>query len=221
MRSYKRLSIQVMTALLAVVSLFSTSGCIVGVAAGSAAGGGAVGSDNRDLVQQTTDQSLEQKVGNLVYKDPDIHDNAQVVIAVYNNDVLLAGQARTPAVRAKVEKKAASVKGVKRIYNEMVIGEPINGWVQTHDGWLTTKVKSELAVTANLRSSHVKVVTDNSIVYLIGRVNQQQADLAASAASQVDGVDKVVTLFRDPSTDKSINVKPVVKKTKDKPDPLA
>ena len=126
----------------------------------------------------------------LVYKDPDIHDNAQVVIAVYDNDVLLAGQARTQAVRAKVEKKAYAVKGVKRVYNEMVIGEPIGGWIQTHDAWLTTKVKSQLAVTANLRSSHVKVVTDNGIVYLIGRINQQQADLAAQAASEVDSVTK-------------------------------
>ena len=219
MQQYRKLVTKVALLILVTTGLLNISGCILGVAAGGATGG-AVGSDNRDLGQQTTDQSLQQKVGNLVYKDPDIHDNAQVVIAVYDNDVLLAGQARTQAVRAKVEKKAYAVKGVKRVYNEMVIGEPIGGWTQTHDAWLTTKVKSQLAVTANLRSSHVKVVTDNSIVYLIGRLNQQQADLAVQAASQVDSVQKVVTSFRDPSTDKAITVKPVAKKPQKKPDPL-
>ena len=48
-----------------------------------------------------------------------------------------------------------------------------------------------------LPSTQVKVLTENSVVYLLGVVDQQQAALAVGVASKIKGVKKVVKLFQD------------------------
>ncbi len=184
----------------------SSSGCTTSAFVAGGLTGGAVVADNRSVVQKTRDQSLQQQIGNLIYKDPVLHDDTQVVIAVYNNEVLLAGQALNESLRAIAEKHAYSVHGVERVYNQMTIGKPISPWAQTKDAWLTAKVKSKLVSTADVRAAHIKVVSDNGVVYLFGKINQQHANLAAQAVSEVSGVHQVVTLFRDPSTNKGITV---------------
>jgi osmotically-inducible protein OsmY len=42
---------------------------------------------------------------------------------------------------------------------------------------------------------HVKVVTENGVVYLLGLVRQQEAKDAAQLARTTEGVKKVVTVF--------------------------
>jgi hypothetical protein len=42
---------------------------------------------------------------------------------------------------------------------------------------------------------HVKVVTENGVVYLLGLVTQREADAAIQVARTTSGVKKVVTLL--------------------------
>jgi osmotically-inducible protein OsmY len=44
-------------------------------------------------------------------------------------------------------------------------------------------------------ANYVKVVTENSVVYLIGIVTQAEADAAAEIARNTSGVTKVVKVF--------------------------
>jgi osmotically-inducible protein OsmY len=51
-------------------------------------------------------------------------------------------------------------------------------------------------VTENrFSANHVKVVTENSIVYLMGYVTQKEADTAVEIARNVSGVTTVVKVF--------------------------
>ena len=60
---------------------------------------------------------------------------------------------------------------------------------------MTSKVKTKF-VTENLfPANYVKVVTENSVVYLLGIVNKTDADAASEIARNTDGVDKVVKVF--------------------------
>ena len=52
-----------------------------------------------------------------------------------------------------------------------------------------------LLTTAHLRTTQIKVVTEDSTVYLLGLVKKPQAAQAASVTRQVSGVKKVVKLF--------------------------
>ncbi len=44
-------------------------------------------------------------------------------------------------------------------------------------------------------SLRVKVVTENGVVYLMGLLSTEEANRAATAAAEVDGIKRVVRLF--------------------------
>ena len=52
-----------------------------------------------------------------------------------------------------------------------------------------------LATTNDIPSRTIIVVTDRSVVYLMGMVTQREGDLAAAATAQVSGVKRVDKLF--------------------------
>ena len=47
-----------------------------------------------------------------------------------------------------------------------------------------------------LESGSIRIVTDNAVVYLMGIVTHEQANLAVNVARQVNGVNKVVKVFQ-------------------------
>ena len=60
------------------------------------------------------------------------------------------------------------------------------------DSWITTKVKAELASTANVSSMKISVDTVDGVVFLTGVVDSaDNAAKAAAAAKTVKGVKKV------------------------------
>lgn len=62
------------------------------------------------------------------------------------------------------------------------------------DGWITTKVKAELATTDGVKSMDISVDTNNGVVTLTGVLNDETAvKKAAAAAKSVKGVRKVDT----------------------------
>ena len=79
----------------------------------------------------------------------------------------------------------------------MVVGPPDSLSTRSNDAFLTTKVKTALfqIKIADFDPTRVKVVTERSVVYLMGLVRPNEADASANVASQVSGVRQVVTLF--------------------------
>jgi osmotically-inducible protein OsmY len=53
-----------------------------------------------------------------------------------------------------------------------------------------------MLATEDLKSGSIKVVTENGVVYLMGIVKRDQADIAVDIARQVSGVQKVVKIFQ-------------------------
>ena len=113
--------------------------------------------------------------------------------------MLLTGQIVSVPARQLAEDIARRTDPpVREVYNELVIGPPIALSAQANDALLTTRVKTSLFQINNLPDfdpSRVKVVTENSVVYLLGLVRPVEADAAADIASQVAGVRQVVTIF--------------------------
>ncbi|MDU2496187.1 MAG: BON domain-containing protein [Klebsiella grimontii] len=63
------------------------------------------------------------------------------------------------------------------------------------DTWITTKVRSQLLGTDQVKSSNVKVTTENGEVFLMGLVTDREGRAAADIASRVSGVSRVTTAF--------------------------
>jgi osmotically-inducible protein OsmY len=56
-------------------------------------------------------------------------------------------------------------------------------------------VKTRFVSENKFYANHVKVVTENSVVYLMGLVKHKEADDAAEIASSTSGVQRVVKVF--------------------------
>ncbi|MEG9532031.1 division/outer membrane stress-associated lipid-binding lipoprotein [Mannheimia indoligenes] len=173
----------------------SLQGCITTAVVTSAAVATKVATDPRSTGTQVDDEILEEKVAYNINKDEQIKQEARINVVAYNGKVLLIGQAPSMDVVENAKNLAAGAEGVTEIYNEIRQGEKIGFGQITQDSWITTQVKSKLLVNGEVKATEVKVVTENSEVFLMGKVSQAQADAAAEAARNVGGVTKVVKVF--------------------------
>lgn len=118
-----------------------------------------------------------------------------VNITSYNRHVLLSGEATSDAVKRGVEDELATVPGIKRVFNEMVVGPQAGVIAVSNDTRLTAIVKSRFLEANRFQANHVKVVTEANVVFLMGIVKRAEADAASQLASTTSGVSRVVRLF--------------------------
>jgi osmotically-inducible protein OsmY len=85
------------------------------------------------------------------------------------------------------------------VYNEIEVASPVTAMQISNDTVLTTKVKSKLLTIKDLKSTDVKVVSENGVVYLMGLLDQPTGDAVAEVVAGVSGVRKVVKLFEPPA----------------------
>ena len=109
--------------------------------------------------------------------------------------MLLTGEATTAEQRDIVVSLVSIIQGVKHVANEISVTEPTAFANRVHDSWITGQVKARMLGTENLKATRIKVVTERSVVYLMGLVSRREADLATEDARSVSGVKRVVRLF--------------------------
>ena len=106
-----------------------------------------------------------------------------VVAAGVGAGVMVATDRRTTAAQADDE----SI--------ERRIADDADMTSRAHDTYLTGAVKSRLAESSAALAKHVKVVTERSVVYLMGLVTAEEGAMAARIASSTSGVARVVKVF--------------------------
>jgi osmotically-inducible protein OsmY len=175
---------------------FTLQGCIF--VAGAAAGAAAIAVvyDHRTLSNALQDTQIGNRIADKIRAVPELRNDSHLNITVFNRVVLLTGETPNHAWRERAEEIAKSVPDVVRVYNQISIQGPTSSLTRTSDSWITAKIKSQMLATEDLKSGSIKVVTENGVVYLMGVVNRQQADIAVDIARQVSGVQKVVKVFQ-------------------------
>jgi osmotically-inducible protein OsmY len=172
-----------------VVTLY---GCAAAVVGGAAAGGYLVGEDRRTAAVLAEDQDIEVRIKNRVNdKYPDAHMNA----TSYNRLVLLTGEVPSAQAKSEVESIAREVPRIRGIYNELTVGAVTPLSSRTNDSYVTSKVKARFVDNGKFNPVHVKVVTEDSVVYLMGIVKRPEADTATQIARTTSGVKRVVRVF--------------------------
>ncbi|MFQ0991044.1 division/outer membrane stress-associated lipid-binding lipoprotein [Gilliamella apicola] len=170
-------------------------GCITAAIIGAGATATAkVATDPRTAGTQVDDATLNSRMGMKLKNNGPQFIGARIVSSTYGGDIILTGQANSEQIE-KAESLAYEVEGVKKVYNQIRVSQPVGSGTITNDSWITTKVKSQLILNAKTKARNIKVVTENSEVFLIGIVTSEEGKAAAQLASQVDGVKKVITLF--------------------------
>ncbi|AOM42174.1 division/outer membrane stress-associated lipid-binding lipoprotein [Xenorhabdus hominickii] len=170
-------------------------GCIGAAVVGSAAIATKAGTDPRTIGQQVDDSTLEARVSTAINKDPQIKAQTRVVVTVYQGKVLLTGQSPNEALADRARQIASKVEGTKLVYNEIRQGNPVTLGTASVDTWLTTKVRSKILTSDEVKSSSIKVVTENGEVFLFGVVTHQEGTAAAKIASEISGVKRVTIAF--------------------------
>lgn len=169
------------------------TGCMAAVVVGTAAG--LIVYDKRSLPVLESDARIFYLIERAIARDPRFHE-ARVQITSFNQVVLLAGQAPTAFLRQTAETVARNTPNVGYVYNEMTVDFPISYAQRTKDAWITSQVRANLLAEKGLASGSIRVVTENGIVYLMGKTTRKQSLIAANVARQIDGVHKVVKIFQ-------------------------
>lgn len=187
--------IQRLTILLfASISCALLSNCTSLIVAGTATGASA-SQDRRSLSAQVADQKTELQAINALFKDEELWKDTNINVISYNNHVLILGQAPTSALKQKASDAIEKIVKLNKVYNQIRIAAPLSFFARRQDDYITTKVKSAMLFTAKFPSSKVKVITENSEVFLMGLVTQQEADKAVDIARHIGGVKKVIKVF--------------------------
>jgi osmotically-inducible protein OsmY len=177
-----------------VLSSLLLSGCAA-VVVGTAATSAVVAQDRRTTGTFVEDKSIQlkavQSVDRVTKGDPISHVSA----ICYNSRVLLVGQVPSRAVKSDIEANVRDIEKVRNVHNEIQIAEPTTMKQRSIDAWITTRIKSEMALTKDFNPTRVKVTTENGVVYLMGIVRPFEEEIAVDIARNVKGTEKVVKIF--------------------------
>ncbi len=173
-------------------SALSLTACFPLVATGFAVGVLAT-ADRRTYGAQTDDQAIELKAsGRLNESDRKL---GGIGVTSYNRKVLLTGQVLSENDKKLAEQIVSRIENVRSIHNEISVSGRTSLGVAASDTAITAKVKAALLESKDVQGNTVKVVTEASVVYLMGMVTQREASRASQITSGVSGVAKVVTVF--------------------------
>ena len=182
------------TAIIALLlALPLVQGCGALLAGGAAATGVVVSQDRRTVGTLTEDEGIELKAVSRIGER--FKDGVHINVTSYNRMVLLTGEVPDAAARTEVERIAWAVENVRGVHNELAVAGVSSFTVRSNDSLITTKVKGRLLDSNKVNPLHVKVVTENSIVYLMGLVTKEEANEATEVARTTSGVQKVVRVF--------------------------
>lgn len=154
-----------------------------------------VADDRRTTGVFVEDQNIELKVAHEIGKKYGKTNGVDVRGTSFNRFVLLNGEVPNEEIRNDIATIASAVENVRNVQNEIQVGPPTTTRQKATDSATTSKVKTSLLRARDIQTNHVKVVTRDNVVYLMGLVSPEEADTATEVARTTGGVEKVVRVF--------------------------
>ncbi len=182
----------VLTLALLAVILPALQGCFPIVAGGIAAGALAI-DDRRTLATQAEDKTIFAKAETRVIER--LGNKVHINITSFNRRVLLTGEVPDEQTRTEAERIVGGVENVAIVVNELQIAGISSLTARTNDAIITSKVKGNFVDDRDVQANAFKVVTEASVVYLMGLVTRAEGDRAAAVAARTSGVKQVVKVF--------------------------
>lgn len=181
-----------LVALLGLATALPLSGCVPLVATGVGVGV-LMAEDRRTSGTYLMDEESELSAGHKLRETR--LDSVHANFTSYNRRLLITGEAPNEALKAQVAKIGSEVSNVREVINELAIAGPTGFSTRSSDGYITAKVKTRFLDDNRFNAHHVKVVTENGVVYLMGVVKRDEGNAAAEVAARTSGVTRVVKVF--------------------------
>ncbi len=169
-------------------------GCAVATVVAVTAGATMV-ADRRSFSKQIDDQTIEFTAHNELAKQKALSNNTNLHVVSMNGTVLIVGQAPNSYLRDLAIKTIQEVPDIVSIHNQIRIGSNTAVTTQSNDIWLTSKVKSALLANGEVNAKDIKVVTENSEVFLLGLVTKEEAEVVVEITRNINGVRQVIKAF--------------------------
>lgn len=180
---------------IAIVALASImGGCIPLIFAGAVGGAAAFSSDRRTSDTILADERIELTAAARLRAG--LGEKINTSVTSFNRVVLVSGQVADNPTKGAIDKIVSEVPGVRYVVDETTLKPFRNFGQRSNDGYVTTQVKARMVAQAkNVNPLQVKVVTDDSVVYLLGMVTKFEAEEASGIAASTAGVTRVVRVF--------------------------
>jgi osmotically-inducible protein OsmY len=181
-----------LAALLVVLAPFLQS-CIPLLVGAGVGAGVMVAEDRRTNATILEDQTIEVRAKNRIAEK--YGEQGNMAVTSFNRFILLTGQAPTEEIKQDVAVLVLEVPNVRNVQNEIVVGGNSSTTTHASDALLTSRVKGRLSQNKDVGASHVKVVSENGSVFLMGLVTRAEADSASQTAATTSGAQRVVKVF--------------------------
>jgi osmotically-inducible protein OsmY len=194
-------SLRTIFLLSAIITLPSLSGCVPAMLVTGAAATAISINDRRSTGTQADDETSEWKGSNRL--PAKYRDVAHVNFTAYNRILLVSGEAPDEDARQAIGAMAEKIEGIRKLHNELVIGPAASLSSRTNDAFVSSKFKARLLESNQLSANHIKPITENGTLFVMGMVNEREAKVAIAIARTTDGVRKVVNLLEIISQEES------------------
>lgn len=150
----------------------------------------------RSMGTMIDDASIETSIRvNLTAADPGLK-NSHINVVSFNGVVLLVGQVPSQELKNVATRVATTSRTqVKTVHNELEIAGATTFLSRSNDAWISTKLKTLMLADPTVSGLRTKVITENGVVYLMGLVTQEEANITVNLVSNASGVTKVVRAF--------------------------
>jgi osmotically-inducible protein OsmY len=182
-----------LTLLFLVLMLGLLQGCFPIIATGVGTGA-LMASDRRTTGTYIEDEGIELKAGGRISNK--YGDTVHVNVTSFNRRALITGEVPNEAAKNDIAQIVAGVENVKSVSNELSVSGLSSLSSRGNDTLITSDVKLRFLNNGKtFRAEHIKVVTENGVVFLMGLVYHKEADAASEIASTTKGVLRVVKVF--------------------------
>src|SRR5262249_52614488 len=140
------------------------------MAAVGAAGAVASAIDRGTTGAQVDDEGIELRATNRISER--FGDRVHVNVASFNRHALVTGESPDAKTKDEIEKIVAAVPNARVVTNDLEVRENTTLGNRANDATITGKVKARFLDAGAFNPLHVKVVTERSVVYLLGVVTE-------------------------------------------------
>ena len=149
--------------------------------------------DRRTIGAHVDDKGIEWRVASIIKER--FGDRAHVNVPSFNRNVLLTGEIHDESARSSLASIAANVLSVRGVANEVEVAGISTSSSRDNDALLVSRIETRLAAARDFDARAFKVVAEAGIVFLMGLVTRDEADIATEIARTTAGARKVVRVF--------------------------
>jgi osmotically-inducible protein OsmY len=190
---HKNMKLSVLT--LSLTALLAIQGCTV-VAIGSAVAVGASSSaDPRSLGTQLDDTNNALSIGNRINKIEGLSTESNIDVELFNRQLLLTGQVTDTKWLKQIDATVKQNTYIKKYHNQIRIAPLASAKQQAKDIIIANTIRAKLIADDNVSTTNINVIVNNSEVFLMGLVTNQEATIAVDIARNVNDVVRVNRVF--------------------------